>query len=173
MYSRVQMLETQVGERMSPRVPQVDLSAGCWPDHYGLFSSSLGTGSPGVLAAPSFQVCGQQESLQGPCACYSHDVQSCVGRAHRWVAQLSCGSFLSIALPSFLLLNFVACVWPAGAQVLGDRLQGSVLHRCPFGGHCFSGDTAPGSLCLSFWVRLCIYRKVAQCQDFGILLTTH
>lgn len=29
MYSRVQMLETQAGEGMSPRVPQAVLSAGC------------------------------------------------------------------------------------------------------------------------------------------------
>lgn len=52
------MLESQVVEKMSPRVPQADLSAGCMLRPTTVDLLNFRTGSPGVLAVLSFQVPG-------------------------------------------------------------------------------------------------------------------
>jgi hypothetical protein len=54
MHSRVQMLESQVVERMSPRVPQADLRAGCILRPTTMDLLDFWTGSLGVLAVLSY-----------------------------------------------------------------------------------------------------------------------
>lgn len=97
MHSRVQMLESQVVERMSPRVPQADLSAGCMLRPTTMDLLDCWTGSPGVLAVLSFQMCGGSRGAYRAPA-----VATAMVGGGMWAGELGgiafCGSLLSVLI---------------------------------------------------------------------------
>lgn len=123
------MWESQVVEGMSPRVLWADWSAGHMLRPTTTDLRSCRTGSPGVLATPSFQVPGGSRE---------HTV---------WHAGV-CGwhNCLRLLCPSSTV--------PVCSQAVRKGLLGSVLLRCQFGVYCFSGDIAPWFYYLFLWVRL-------------------